>query len=257
MKKYYLFLVLLSMLAGIGCSPNKIETAAPPSTPLTENPDTTDATTTTTGGGTGGGLTSKSSGDTVTFTPVDLETFNDYVGTHPLNSPKNIKIAVNLKNNGSLRFYGSVKIFYEDTGKTWTGLFESQKGKNTSIDSLKDNDVMVSVFNYWFKKDSNVVFSGLYQDDKGAIVLVVDKTLDQGDGQGGGYVSGSVYFRNFAQSKVPQSSYRKCWFIYDGPYDCRTETVMKKTGLYPTEDEGYRKLGTFSGLSKNKAFNLE
>lgn len=254
MKKQLLLLAVLASMVGVGCS-SKTNTATPPvtDTPVVNNPTDTG---TPSGGGTGGGLSDGGGGDTVEFVPVSFSIFNSYVGTHPLNSPKNIKISVDLKDNGSLRFAGSVKISYEDNGQMFTGTFESGEGTNQNIDGLKDNDVMESVYNYWFSKDSKTVFTGMYQDALGSIVLVVDKTVDQGDGQGTGYVSGSVYFKNFAQSQATQSPYRKCWFIYAGPYDCRSTEIMNKSALYPTTAQGYRKLGTFTGLSKANAFNL-
>jgi hypothetical protein len=256
MKKFILVITLIASLFGVGCSSKKNEAAPPPtdSTPVPVNP--VDDTGTPTGGGTGGGITNPE-GDAVTFVPVDFATFNTYVGTHPINSPKDIKISVNLKNNGSLRYYGAIRISYQDNGQTFTGTFESGEGKNIDLKGLRDNNEMESKYNYWFAKDGKTVFSGYYQDQYGAIVLVIDKSINQGDGQGSGYVSGSVYFKNFAQSMAYQSPNRKCWWIYDGPYDCRSTTVSTKSGLYPTTNEGYRKLGTFSGLSRVNAFNIK
>lgn len=252
MKTKILLVLFIAAIIGVGCSSKKSESAPPAETPVVQNPLDPGAPG---GGGTNGAASS--GGDTVDFVYSDFGTFEAYVGTHPLNSPKNIKLTVDLKNNGSLRFYGTVKISYEDNGQTWTGRFESGSGTNPNMSTLKDNDVMESNYNYWFKANNATVFSGIFQDKLGAIVIVVDKSLDQGDGQGASYVSGSVYFKNFAQTFATQSPYRKCWFIYDGPHDCRTSTVMSKSGLYPTTEEGYRKLGTFSGLSKARAFNLK
>lgn len=258
MKTKILLLLFIASFVGIGCSSNKKSDATPPAAetpPVAENPVNPAAPG---GGGTGGGLAS-ADGDVVDFVPVDFKTFESYVGTHPLNSPKNIKLSVNLKDNGSLRYYGTIKVSYEDNGQPFQGVFESGSGKNQNVSGLKDNDVMESVYNFWYntKATGKLVFSGLYQDQWGSIVLVVDKSLDQGDGQGSSYVSGSVYFKNFAQSFATQSPYRKCWFIYVGPHDCRSNIVMSKSdAIYPSTDEGYRKLGTFSGMSRVRAFNL-
>lgn len=254
MRKNILIITLIAILAGIGCSSKKSQTATPPvaDTPSAENPvDTGNPG----GSGTGGGL-GDSGGDTVDFKPVSFAMLSNYVGTHPLNSPSNIKINVNLTGDELFKFSGSVRISYEDNGQTWSGLFESSADKNVSMSGLRDNDVPESTYNFWFKKDNKLVFTGMFQDQYGAIALVIDNVINQGDGQGSSYVSGSVYFRNFAQSHATQSPYRKCWFIYTGPYDCRSTTLISKTGLYPTTDEGYRKLGTFTGLSRTKAFNL-
>lgn len=254
MKKQLLLLAVLASMVGVGCS-SKTNTATPPvETAVTTNPAVDPGTPA--GGGTGGGL-SNGGGATVDFVPVSFSLFNSYVGTHPINSPKNIKISVNLTEvDSTLKYAGSVKISYEDNGQTFTGTFESGDGKNQSIDGLRDNDVYESTFNYWFSKDGKTVFSGIFQDALGSVVLVIDKTVDQGDGQGTGYVSGSVYFKNFAQSQATQSPYRKCWFIYVGPHDCRSTEVMQKSSITLGTGEGYRKLGTFTGLSKVSAFNL-
>jgi len=254
MKKQLLLLAVLASMVGVGCS-SKTNTATPPvETTVTTNPAVDPGTPD--GGGTGGGL-SDGGGDTVDFVPVSFSIFNSYVGTHPINSPKNIKISVNLTEvDSTLKFSGSVKISYEDNGQTFTGTFESSADKNQNISGLKDNDVPESAYNYWFSKDGKTVFTGIFQDALGSVVLVIDKTVDQGDGQGTGYVSGSVYFKNFAQSQATQSPYRKCWFIYAGPYDCRSTEVMQKSSLTLGTGEGYRKLGTFTGMSKVNAFNL-
>lgn len=254
MKKQLVLLALIAVFTGVGCNSKKNEVATPPvETPVVSNPTETG---TPSGGGTDGGGITESAGDTVDFVPVDFATFNTYVGTHPLNAPKNIKITANLKGDETYHYSGAVKISYEDNGQTWTGTFESSADKNQDISGLRDNGELESKYNYWFVKDTKTVFSGLFQDQYGAIVFIVDKTLNQGDGQGSTFVSGSVYFRNFAQSQATQSPYRKCWYIYAGPYDCRTDTVIYKSGLYPTTAEGYRKLGTFSGMTRSKAFNL-
>lgn len=250
----YIILVLIVML-GIGCSSKKSdpEVAAPPPEVIVESPVDPGSPA---GGGTGGGGVSTGTGDTVAFAPVSWELFNAYVGTHPINAPKDVKISVNLRDAGGFRYYGSVKISYVDNGQTFQGVFEVGSGTNMSFDEGINNGALEAKYNYWFKNNNKVVFSGFFQDQFGSIVLVIDSSLDQGDGQGGGYVGGSVYFKNFAQSMATQSPYRKCWFIYDGPYDCRSTPVISKSSLEPTTDQGYRKLGTFSGLSKSRAFNL-
>lgn len=253
MKHVMYSLLIISVLFGIGCSSNKSATVAAPVTTDTpvvpvENPDPT-------GSGTGGGLSS-GSGDVVTFTPTSLSLFNSYVATHPLNNPKDFKISVNLQDAGGYHYAGTIKISYTDNGQTFEGIFETGSGTNISFSNGKDNGELESKYNYWFNNAGKVVFSGFFQDQFGSIVLVIDNSVNQGDGQGGGYVGGSIYFKNFAQSMATQSPYRKCWFIYDGPYNCRSTPVINKSSLYPTEAEGYRKLGTFSGLSKSRAFNL-
>ncbi|MFZ4402603.1 MAG: hypothetical protein ACOYOK_00745 [Pseudobdellovibrionaceae bacterium] len=197
---------------------------------------------------------SNGNGDTVTFKPVSLAEMNSYVATHPLNSPTNIKININLSNVAENRYGGEVRISYRDAGQNYEGIFASGTGRNQSAKGLKDNDVWEPNFNYWFNLSGQLSFSGFFQDNYGAIVVIVDGGANQGDGQGSGsVVSGTVWYRNFAQTFAPQSTYRKCWFVYTGPYSCRSAAVINKSSL--TVD-GFTKLGTFSGLSKTKAFNL-
>ena len=108
--------------------------------------------------------------------------------------------------------------------------------------------MMEAEYNRWFTLNGKYYFSAYFQDAYGAVVLVFDNYVNLGDAQGSGVVSGSVYYKNFAQSYVQQSPYRKCWYIYSGPYNCRANAVMDKSAIYP--GDGFKKLGTFSGLSK-------
>ncbi|MNJ94774.1 hypothetical protein D3C87_124760 [compost metagenome] len=203
-----------------------------------------------TGGSTPGGA--NGSGTVADFTPVSFEEFNSYVATHPLNNPSNFKLSVELSNVGDNRYGGTVKISYNDAGQAYSGVFESGKSTNQKMSGLKDNGLYEAEYNYWYNSGGKSVFSGFFQDRYGAIIVVVDNVVNQGDGQGGGYVTGSVYYKNFAQSYATQSPYRKCWFIREGPYNCRAGSVMNKSSLIPAD--GYRKLGTFSGLVVSEAF---
>lgn len=199
----------------------------------------------------GGGTGSATGSNTVDFVPVSINEFNSYVAMHPLNNPNNFKLTVALEDAGNGRYAGSVKIAYQDTGAQYEGKFEAGTGTNQDIYKLKDAGLMEAEFNRWFIINGQYYFSAYFQDAYGAIVLVFDSYVNQGDAQGTGVVSGSVYYKNFAQSYAQQSPYRKCWYIYSGPYNCRSSVVMDKSSPYP--GDGYRKLGTFSGLSKAAA----
>lgn len=234
-------------LMGVGCGKNQLQANSTsgiidgtllPGAVIPGAPDSTGST---------------SGSNTATFTPVSLSEFNSYVASHPLNNPSNFKITVNLQKTSTSRYGGTVKLSYTDTGYTYNGTFSAGTGANVSISGLKDNGTEESQFNYWYASGGKAVFSGVFQDAQGSIVLVVDNTVNQGDAQGASVVSGTVYYKNFAQSYATQSPYRKCWFIYTGPYNCRDTAIVNKTSLVPTEN-GYRKLGTFTGLSKTQAF---
>ncbi|AHI06210.1 hypothetical protein BDW_08550 [Bdellovibrio bacteriovorus W] len=189
--------------------------------------------------------------NTVAFKPVSIAEFNSYVALHPLNNPTNFQLTVDMENVGNGRYAGNVKISYQDTGYQYQGSFDAGHGQNESIKGLHDNGLMEAEFNRWFIINGKYYFSAYFQDQYGAIVLVFDNYVNQGDGQGSGTVSGAVYYKNFAQSYAPQSPYRKCWYIYQGPYNCRADAVINKNSPYP--GNGFRKLGTFSGLSKSAA----
>lgn len=187
------------------------------------------------------------------FVPVSISEFNSYVAMHPLNNPTNFKITVSLQDAGNKRFAGLVKLSYLDNGYQYEGKFEAGTGTNQDLFKLRDAGLMEAEFNRWFILNNKYYFSAFFQDAYGAIVLVFDSYVNQGDAQGTGILSGSVYYKNFAQSYAQQSPYRKCWYIYAGAYDCRADAVINKTSPYP--GDGYRKLGTFSGLSYSAVFN--
>lgn len=199
-----------------------------------------------------------STSTTPSFTPVSLAEMNAYVGSYPLNNPTNYQLSINLNNwDGQGHYAGSVTLSYDDNGYHHAGTFTSNTGYNTDYESYGtalDVGTNSSAYNTWFNLNGKTVFSGYFQDQYGAIILIVDNasTVNQGDGQGGGYISGQVWYRNFAASYAYQSNLRQCWFIYSGPYDCRSNIVNTKTGLYPTDS--YRKLGEFKGILKSSAF---
>lgn len=199
---------------------------------------------------------SYSATNTVDFKPVSIDEMNHYVAQFPLNNPSSFKISVNLTDAGNGRYAGKVKISYLDNGVLHAGTFSALSRTNPSAPQgmigLSDTGVLEAEYNRWFTLNGKNVFTGFFQDSLGAVVLVIDDVIDFGDAQGGNYVSGSVWYKNFAYASG-NFEYRKCWFIYTGPYSCRSGVVINKTGV-EINDGGYRKLGTFSGMSKLDAF---
>ena len=188
----------------------------------------------------------------VDFVPVSFQEMNSYVAIHPLNDPKNFKLTVDLTDIGNGRYAGSVKISYLDTGVYNEGTFQSGSAVNSDAYKLLYPNVNEAEYNRWFVINGKYYFSAFFQDTYGAVVLVFDNYVNQGDAQGAGTVSGSVYYKNFRQAYASQSGARKCWFMGPvSPYYCRAAAVADKTAIYP--EDGYRKLGTFSGLSKTAA----
>lgn len=248
-SKSMVLLAAFALLA-VGCGKSGMNASQTYQPPILDN-DGSAVPVSPDGGGSGGGTGSTSS-QTVAFTPVSFQEFNSYVALHPLNNPTDIKLTVSLNEVQNGRFAGRVNIGYTDTGYNYSATFEAGSGTNVKMYALKDSNMLEAEYNRWFLLNGQYYFSAYFQDAYGAIVLVFDKYINQGDGQGTATVSGTVYYKNFAQSYAPQSPYRKCWYIYDGPYTCRSNAVMNKKSAVP---DGFKKLGTFSGLSKAAAFN--
>lgn len=244
------YILVIALLGVVGCSNDK-KGYTPEQPPVAAPGVTTPGVSTPAGQATS---TSSYGGSTADFSPVSLQEFNSYVGTHPLNYPTNFKLNVKLKDVSGGRYAGEVRITYNDNGQVYEGVFKTGDGVNSTIYQGYDNGVYEAEYNRWFIANGLPVFSGFFQDSYGSIVLVVENSIDQADGQGPGVLSGSVWYRNFAQVFAPQGPERKCWFIYNGPYDCRAGEVINKSALFPAST--YRKLGTFSGLSKERAFGL-
>lgn len=198
------------------------------------------------------GLSRWSQGGTSTFVPVSSEEFNLWVASHPVD-PKDIFVNVNLKEVPSRGTYaGEVRIHYKSGSQEYEAVLKSGTKTYEGQDYFK--------YNYWFNFQGKKVFSAFFEDLYGSIILVVNQSVDLGDGGGASEVGGSIWYKNFTKSFATYdagagwSVVLPCWFRTIGPYDCRSFTVMNKTALLP--DNGYKKLGTFSNMNKLKAFNL-
>lgn len=167
------------------------------------------------------------------------------------NNPTDVRINIDL-NRGS----DSVIISYVDGGK----VVESAFGTTHPWSGVSDKS-----FNGWVLQGSSLVWKGFFQDTYGAIVLVVDNFVTQGDGQPGNLLGGSVWFQNFNRYYPNfglQGPLKMCWQIEMGPYDCRSflvgDSVQVTSSQYPNNrgpdaNMYYEKLGTFSGISKSAA----
>jgi len=249
--KQLLFIISVITLVLGGCG-KKYKSADPTSTPTPiENPDGIIP-------GTPGHSTIVdptigvwSSGGAAVFKPTSTEIFNKWVSKHPV-EPQNPLINVNLVNaSGKSTYYGEVRIRYQHSGSIYEATLSSGASSYKGQDFYK--------YNYWFQNAGQNVFTGFFEDNIGSIVLVINKYIDLGDGGGASEIGGEVWFKNFTSS---WSTYDQggswsvvlpCWFRSIGPFDCRSSSVMDKTALYPTNN--YQKLGSFSNMSKLKAFN--
>ncbi|MES3037704.1 MAG: hypothetical protein V4736_07330 [Bdellovibrionota bacterium] len=200
-------------------------------------------------------------GSTAVFTPVSLTMMNSWVGLHPLNDPKNYRIRVQLQktykynSSGAViagPFYaGFVSLGYTDNGVWYDSYMDAGTGTNVTCSNCKDNGELEAKYNYFYRgSNGTIVFSGFFQDAYGAVVLTLEpETAGGADAEGGSSWKGRLFWRNFAQSVNPQSPYRKCWFIYDGPYRCDSSTVSTKASINPIAN--YQFLGSFTGLKKS------
>lgn len=216
-------------------------------------------------GGDGTGV-AYSSGSTTEFKPVSLALMNEYVYTRPLNNPTNYKININLTTPGAGIYGGEVSISYVDNGITYNGIFKSGLGKNASYAQMYDNGKWESEYNFWFKFNNKTNFSGFFEDEFGAIAVVLEPQPATGGGSDAEPIStakykGKIYFKNFLDKEGkpvfgPHSPYRACWFTYQGVYDCRSNVVQTKCGLNPGVDAGYKLLGSFENIDVKTAFNM-
>ncbi len=227
-------------------SPNNAEVPAPVQEPDVVPPPVIP--------GDGDDVDPASDGKTVTFYP-DLAEFNTFVAVVPLNNPTNFKITIDLENAGQYRYAGEVSISYVDNGQQRQSHLIAETDKNEKFDGgSKDNGKLKAHYNYWYEVGGNSVFTGFFEDELGAIVLVVDEAIDEGDASGSALMSGKVYYKNFSTTFAPKSPYRPCWFIYNSyrNYDCRSDSIINKSSTVPSN--GYRLLGTFRGLNPKVAF---
>lgn len=246
---------------GVGCSKSNSQANTPVATPTTAVPGPIVIDPIVGGNGTAGSPTF-SGGSTSTFVPTSMAVMNEYVATHPLNNPTNFKINVNLTQSVGGRYGGVVTLSYMDNGIQYDGIFNAGTGTNQSIKSLYDNGSPEAAYNYWFNFEKQLVFTGFFQDQYGAITIsLTPENTSTGGGNDGEPIltstyKGTVSFKNFVNTFATQSSYRSCWFIYNGPFDCRSNVIQTKCGLTPGADAGYKVLGTFTGINLKSAFNM-
>jgi hypothetical protein len=188
---------------------------------------------------------------------------------------------VKLQESSYNQYSGDVYISYLDNGQYYTGHFNTDEDSNPGSGTVFPNWGH-AFYNNWFTWQGKPVFHGFFSDSYGAIMLVVDSVIDQGDGSGASEVAGSIWYKNYPNNQAqPNPQNIPCWYITAGPYDCRTLLVKggwqddgmidPVSALLPTQSlyytptsshpyqpaepaRGWKKLGTFTGLNKAKAF---
>jgi hypothetical protein len=216
----------------------------------------------------GNPVTTINGGDTVAFTPVNLQTMSDYAmvpgSLTALNNPVDIKISLNLTQVVSGRYGGEITISYTDNGVAHSAVFNAGLGRNPIIKGGYDNDRLQADYNYWFNFENQLVFTAFFEDTYGAITVTLIPENPTGGGNDAEPLSvkykGAIYFKNFKNGSslvAKNNPYRPCWFIATGAFDCRSNIIQDKVGLAPGTEAGYVKLGTFTNVDIKKAFNIE
>lgn len=171
----------------------------------------------------------------------------------PVNSPTDIQLNVYTGDATN-----TVIVNYVDNGTPVNISFGSIHPYNPNVSDTSLNGWVTN-------PDGSVSWKAFYQNEYGAIVLILNSPVLLGDGQPSNTYSGSIWFQPFNQysPKNPyQGDIKMCWQITAGPYDCRTfiqgNSVVPGSSLYPNNhgpnrSSGYQKLGTFSGLSLSDA----
>lgn len=167
------------------------------------------------------------------------------------NSPKNVRINIDFR-----RQVDAVIVSYVDNGRVVEAGFGTVH-PYSGVSNAK--------FNGWVNQDGKNVWKGFFQDQYGAVVLILDRFLSQGDGQPAKILGGSLWFQNFnryAPNAPLQGNLKMCWEISLGPYDCRTflvgNNVQMTSSQYPNNkgpnaNMHYQKLGDFDGIAASAA----
>lgn len=286
MKKQIYILSALALMA-VGCAKEKNSDSVSVAPTPTTLPGTV---TTTTLPGTGTARNDKARGSDFTsgaMANVKIESLSylqSYAATHPINNPSDFKISVKLSDHGGGRWGGTVMFSYYDNSQYYTGRFTNEARKVPSDCYRKCSDGYdgwdFAEYNRWFswpdKTGKQVrAFHAFFRDQYGAFMSIIDDSLDQGDGAGPDSLAGEVWFKNYSTTTVQSSDLGiPCWFITQGPYDCRTflgsdGRVNTTSAVYPyhslysddanpnienAPSRGWRRLGKFTGLSYSKAF---
>jgi hypothetical protein len=251
MKAQVLIVAIVASLTVMGCSKSS-GSGTPSATPsATASAASGPFVPNTNGPGNGpGGNYPFQYGANATFTPQSTGVLEEYAG-HYIGNPQNLYVNFNLVpiTQGSSTVYGGViTLTYQDqsSGATYIDYFTS------------GNSFQSAQYNVVYAANGGTVYHGFFTDFLGGLVAVIDPTQG-GLGDGGGSVSGSIWFLNpstqYGDGPPPPSF---CWFVSLGPYDCQSWANSNgdiNTYEAVNPNQGYIQLGTFTGLNVSQAFN--
>lgn len=255
--KFKLLVAVAALVSGAGCASEKGSPAPPATVTCTDASCTTIATPTPSPTPTS--YYSGSSASLMLTSTSELAKL--FYNSNP-NSPTNVQVNIDLSRSSD-----TVIVSYQDGGVTHEAAFGSVHPTNGSVSN--------TMYNGWVNQSGKQIWKGFFQDKYGAIVLIVDKYISQGDGQSGNILGGSIWFQNFNRyypNNPTQGPLKMCWEITMGPYDCRTFIIgmnpadpsnypgmVSVTSSYNPNNHGpdanmnYEKLGDFNGISKSAA----
>ena len=168
--------------------------------------------------------------------------------------PTNVRVNIDMA-----RAKDSIIISYVDAATN--RLVEAGLGTMHPYSGIQDGS-----YNNWYQENGRWVYKGFFQDQFGAIIVIVNRAVGQGDGQPAQFLGGSIYFQNFNAEQWPnypiQGPEKMCWQISMGPYDCRSFIVFPgnkyehvsmtsaetPTTKGPDKPSYYQKLGDFDGI---------
>lgn len=208
-------------------------------------------------------------GGDVPLTNVSLSSFRKLAKNNALTSvPTDLRLKMSLSKYGN-GFAGDVAITFTYAGIPYTYAATSAI-QNPYSDAKIQEDAQYNV------QFTNKKFHGFFDSFIRSIIVVVDDLSPSSEGDGAPVrAKGAIYIRNhpnnpeYCANPYPGMSYndwvyscaphppKPCWFVYAGPYDCRTwksgNGVNTYQSLYPQSE--YTKIGDFENLNLETAFN--
>ncbi len=261
MKTQGLMIAALIALAGCASEKHDPSASAGATTCVGTTCTTTISGTTPVGTGTDPAATGYATGSTASLQLSGSALGRMFYNSKPTTSATNARINIDLSSATD-----SVIVSYIENGILHEAAFGTQRTTRGG------GTIHSEANNGWIVQNSQNVWKGFFQDDFGAIVIVLDKSINQGDGTATMILGGSIYFQNFQQSNLQnplQGDLKMCWEITSGPYDCRTFLINNPasvnqydrlkvdvmSSLYPNNRgpdkvSDYEKLADFAGIDR-------
>ena len=207
----------------------------------------------------------------------------DFLIGQRLNFPvRCARMVLNMERVGNTKLYrGDVYILYDVGSSRPDGVrFNSGHSKEDNTHNRWSGS-----FRAGRRGVTGAEFSGIFQHTgrEMALILQIDRVVEEdvADGETDLRGYGNIWFKTFrhptyfsqadhnrdpcyqngpymrhARKKPPRPS-KKCWFLTQGPYNCRPNGIGTGVINISKSPTCYNKLGTFGNLEINEAFNVE